>query len=301
MPSAKSPAIIATSAAESGRASVSEKVSPCALRHGGETLFGFPASRPTLILQALLKIITPLHRTGFLIMLSLSAAAALAFHAPARTITFDSPAPTTHVQRMLLPPRSIRVWLPPGYEQSQRHYPTLYVHDGQCCLSAEGDSGGGGEESRWGIDSALSRLVTNAEIAEPIVVMIDSCGRGHLFDLDLPLGPEIPLLRQRWVEYGDNPLGRMYIAYVCDVVKPAIDARFRTLPSPEHTAAMGSSMGGLCAFLSAWRRPDVFAHAACLRSARRIGPLTICCASLVCAHKSGVRTRVCTVQSSSLR
>ncbi|EOD32587.1 hypothetical protein EMIHUDRAFT_112291 [Emiliania huxleyi CCMP1516] len=184
-------------------------------------------------------------------------------------MTFDAPAPALF-DRALVPGRSIHVWLPPGYhQQPRRRYPTLYVHDGQCCLSNDegGSSGGGGEGSRWDLNCALSRLVTAGEISPAIVVMLDSCGGGHLLDMDLPLGPEmppVPLLRRRWLEYGDNPLGRKYIGYVCDVVKPAIDAKFRTLPSPEHTSAMGSSMGGLCAFLSAWRRPDVFAHAACL-------------------------------------
>ena len=49
-PSAKNPAMIVTEAAESGRTSVAEEVSPLALVHGGETLFGFPSYRPTLIL-----------------------------------------------------------------------------------------------------------------------------------------------------------------------------------------------------------------------------------------------------------
>merc|ERR1712146_825883 len=48
-----------------------------------------------------------------------------------------------------------------------------------------------------------------------------------------------------------------------DELKPAIDARFRTLTTPEHTCTMGSSMGGLCAFLSLWR-PETFGGAACL-------------------------------------
>jgi len=189
------------------------------------------------------------------------------FQAPARTVTFKAPSPAAWIDRALLPARGCRVWLPAGYDQQpQRRYPTLYVHDGQCCLSTDSDSGGG-ELGKWGLNSVLARLITNGEIRAPIVVLVDSCGRGHPLDMDLPLGPEmpaVPLLRQRWVEYGDNPLGRRYISYLCDDLKPAIDARFRTLPSPEHTAAMGSSMGGLCAFLSAWRRPDVFAHAACL-------------------------------------
>ena len=47
---------------------------------------------------------------------------------------------------------------------------------------------------------------------------------------------------------------------------PHINAAYRTRTDPDSTASMGSSMGGLFAFYSAWTRGDVFGKAACLSS-----------------------------------
>ena len=44
------------------------------------------------------------------------------------------------------------------------------------------------------------------------------------------------------------------------------DSLYRTLPEPENTAVMGSSMGGLISFLFTWWYPEVFGKAACLSS-----------------------------------
>ena len=174
---------------------------------------------------------------------------------PARLVrpsaTWDQLVPRSWDQ-LVLPERDVRVWLPPGYDQSpRRDYPTLYVHDGQ---SATG-------EHSWELDSALSRLVAMGSIEPAVVVLIDSCV-GHFGDIDI--APNFPLIRRRWIEYSDNLLGASFLNFVADQLKPAIDREFRTLPCPRHTHVMGSSMGGLLAFRSVWRRPDVFGAAACL-------------------------------------
>jgi predicted alpha/beta superfamily hydrolase len=49
-------------------------------------------------------------------------------------------------------------------------------------------------------------------------------------------------------------------------VKPAIDAKVRTLTSPRETAVFGSSLGGVVSFYMAWEYPDVFGLAACMSS-----------------------------------
>ena len=168
---------------------------------------------------------------------------------PARLVR---PAGMLGWDQLVLPERDVRVWLPPGYDQSpRRNYPTLYVHDGQ---SATG-------EHSWELDSALSRLVATGSIEPAVVILIDSCV-GHFGDIDI--APNFPLIRRRWIEYSDNPLGASFLNFVADQLKPAIDREFRTLPCPRHTHVMGSSMGGLLAFRSVWRRPDVFGAAACL-------------------------------------
>ena len=54
------------------------------------------------------------------------------------------------------------------------------------------------------------------------------------------------------------------IALICDVVKPAVDAHFSTLPGPENTLIFGYSLGGLAALYALYERPDVFGAAGCL-------------------------------------
>jgi len=156
----------------------------------------------------------------------------------------------------LLPARDVRVWTPPSYyEQPERRFPVVYAYDGQWLMAP-------GYKS-WSLQHTLTSLIAQGAIEEPIVVMIESVPSDQLGDV----GPDfLPLFRRRWMEYNvDLPgPGQAYLSYMCDELKPSIDKRFRTRPGPVDTHALGSSMGGLCAFLSLWRRPDVFGNAACL-------------------------------------
>ena len=115
----------------------------------------------------------------------------------------------------------------------------------------------------WGLHITLSQLIASRSIQEPILVMIDSVPPNQIGDL----GPDmLPLVRRRWMEYNmDLPVfGQRYLSYLCDTLKPAIDASFRTLSGPKDTYSLGGSMGGLCSLLTLYRRPDVFdAGAAC--------------------------------------
>ncbi|PAP75625.1 alpha/beta hydrolase [Rubrivirga marina] len=53
-------------------------------------------------------------------------------------------------------------------------------------------------------------------------------------------------------------LGDAYGRLLTDVVKPLIDARYRTLPDAAHTGLGGSSLGGLVTMHLGITRPDVF-------------------------------------------
>lgn len=160
------------------------------------------------------------------------------------------------VKSWLLPERIIRVWTPPSYYiEPERRYPVVYAHDGQWLMSDGWRS--------WGLQRTLSKLISQGAIEEPIVVMVNSVPSEQFGDLGPPI---LPIIRRRWIEYNlDLPgPGQRYLSFLCDELKPAIDKAFRTCSAPESTHALGSSMGGLCAFLSVWRRPDTFGNAACL-------------------------------------
>ncbi|MBX3467470.1 MAG: hypothetical protein KF878_11315 [Planctomycetes bacterium] len=142
-----------------------------------------------------------------------------------------------------LPPRPVFVYTPPSYErEAARRYPVLYAHDGQNVWSEDGICFGHGG---WYLDEALDRLAAAGAIEEVLLVAV-------------PHGAD------RMAEYGAGWEG--YGAFLRDVVKPAVDARFRTRPGPRDTALLGSSMGGLVSFKLALASPDVFGAAACLSS-----------------------------------
>jgi len=65
-------------------------------------------------------------------------------------------------------------------------------------------------------------------------------------------------------EYTGSISGRNYASFVIQDLKPMIDATYRTKTDPENTGVMGSSLGGLIAFLFSWWHPEVFGRAGCM-------------------------------------
>ena len=124
--------------------------------------------------------------------------------------------------------RTIRVYLPPGYEQSGKRYPVLYMHDGQNLFDATTSFSG-----EWGVDEILNELAKSKKL-ELIVVGIDHGGDKRVTELNA------------WdnTRFGKGE-GKQYMDFLVETVKPYVDAHYRTLPDRMHTGVMGSSMGGL--------------------------------------------------------
>lgn len=151
---------------------------------------------------------------------------------------------------MLLPPRDIQVWLPPGYNNNEK-CPVLYCHDGQSVVS-DADSWTG---RSWRLMGALTRLADHGLLRLPLpIVVLLPCMEGDIF----------PGIRRRHLEYGDVniPFAQAHCDFVAETVKPLIDARFATLPNESY--AMGASMGGQAALHLNIRHSDKFQGAACL-------------------------------------
>jgi predicted alpha/beta superfamily hydrolase len=141
-----------------------------------------------------------------------------------------------------LQPRDIIVWLPPGYEKEpQKRYPVLYLHDGQNMFDPVTSFTG----VDWQADETATRLIENGDIREIIMVGI--------YNTD-----------ERLEEYSASPTGKLYRQFVSEQLKPFIDQIYRTLPEREYTATIGSSLGGLAAFLLVWEHSEVFSMAGCL-------------------------------------
>ncbi|MGI4762775.1 MAG: alpha/beta hydrolase [Janthinobacterium lividum] len=143
--------------------------------------------------------------------------------------------------------RARRVWLylPPGYVASpHRHYPVLYLQDGQNVFDEATAYSG-----EWGVDETLNKLATGAKNqAGCIVVAIDNGGARRLNEYS------------PWAnaEYKQGGEGDQYTDFLAHTLKPYIDAHYRTQPEASHTAIAGSSMGGLIAFYAGLKYPRIF-------------------------------------------
>ncbi len=139
--------------------------------------------------------------------------------------------------------RVIRLYLPPDYGKSDARYPVLYMHDAQNLFDAATGSG-----RSWAVDESLDRLARTQHL-ELIVVGIDNSGEHRLQELTA------------WSNPRGKSEGDAYTAFIVDVVKPYIDAHYRTKPDRGHTAIMGSSLGGLISHYAIHRYPQVFGMA----------------------------------------
>ncbi len=139
------------------------------------------------------------------------------------------------------PARHVEIWLPPGYENSDRRYPVIYMHDGQNLFDPRIANTG----VDWGVDEAIVRSVEAGQARPAIVVGIWS---GEL----------------RGRELSPWDLGGNYARFLIEELMPRVNAGYRTLTGPENTMTMGSSMGGLISFYLVREHPDVFGACGCM-------------------------------------
>lgn len=123
--------------------------------------------------------------------------------------------------------RDILIYLPPSYEQDNKAYPVLYMHDGQNLFD---DATSFSRE--WGVDETMEAASETG--LEAIVVGIPN------------------METQRADEYSPfvdvkngGGQGAAYVAFIVETLKPLIDQTFRTLTDRAYTGILGSSMGGL--------------------------------------------------------
>jgi predicted alpha/beta superfamily hydrolase len=162
--------------------------------------------------------------------------------------------------RFLNSTRTVRIYLPASYYQEpNRHFPVLYLHDGQNIFSSAGTNicfGWGG----WELDKTVDSLCRDTTMQEIILVAVDNsaaryaeyCGRHHSS------------------ETNSHTEFENYSAFLIQELKPKIDSDYRTRPEPANTGTMGSSMGGICSIVLAWDHPEVFGRAASLSGAFQV-------------------------------
>ena len=137
--------------------------------------------------------------------------------------------------------KTIRLYLPKGYETSKERYPVIYMHDAQNLFDTLTAFSG-----EWQVDEFLD----TQKGQKVIVVGIDHGNEKRIAELT-PFPHEI---------YGGGE-AEAYLNFLVQTLKPHIDSSYRTLPKAENTAIFGSSLGGLVSFYAILKHSEIFGKA----------------------------------------
>lgn len=133
--------------------------------------------------------------------------------------------------------RKIWVYLPYNYNEDNKKFPVLYMHDAQNLFDDATAYAG-----EWHIDEKLDSLK-----AQTIVIGIEH-GREKRVDELSPYKHE---------KYGGGDADK-YLDFLVTTLKPYVDVHYRTKPDKENTAIFGASVGGLVSFYAMLKYPKVF-------------------------------------------
>jgi enterochelin esterase-like enzyme len=143
--------------------------------------------------------------------------------------------------------RFLRVWLPPGYDDAEnegRHYPVLYLNDGQNLFEAATSFNG----IEWQVDETADRLIREGAVPPLIIVGLDNATKDRIREY-MPYRLMDPMmLRVR---------GRYYPDFLMKEVMPFVGRRYRVATGLENTGLGGSSLGALIALYTVMVRPGV--------------------------------------------
>lgn len=152
------------------------------------------------------------------------------------------------------PPRTVRVWLPEDYEEHpDQHYPVLYMHDGENLADPAWASG-----YSWNVPGQVHAAVAD-KIMDPIIVVgIDNGQDNRIPEYTCEASKKAYRGVKKYLKHEWTPMGEAYGAFLLQVVKPLIDATYRTKPDRESTGIAGSSCGANIS-LELWaRHPEAF-------------------------------------------
>lgn len=136
--------------------------------------------------------------------------------------------------------RKISALLPYDYYESDKHYPVLYLQDGQNLFNPHAPFGD------WAIDKSLSQLAEQG-MSNIIIIAIDHGDNERIHEY-------LPYYHPR---YGEGK-GNFYIEFMIEKLLPYINKNYRTLTDFENTGIGGSSMGGLISLYAGLANPGVF-------------------------------------------
>lgn len=155
--------------------------------------------------------------------------------------------------------RTVLLYVPPGYEENEKRYPVLYMHDGHN-LFFENTSAYG---AAWGIQAALDRCFYEKGIGAIVAgIYADPLRR---FDEYSPwksaaIKKMIPELNMS----GAGGTGDRYLDALVDEIIPFINGAYRT-NGVNYMA--GASMGAFISVYGAYKFPGMFEKIGCFSPA----------------------------------
>jgi len=135
----------------------------------------------------------------------------------------------------------IWVYLPPNYESTSKIYPVIYMHDAQNLFDNATSFLG-----EWKVDETLNKLFDKTGKGF-IVVGVENGGTERINEYT-------PWKNKK---YGGGK-GEIYIDFIVNILKPYIDANYRTKKQAKQTALVGSSLGGLISYYGGFKYPNTF-------------------------------------------
>jgi enterochelin esterase-like enzyme len=133
--------------------------------------------------------------------------------------------------------RDLLCYLPPGYDESDRRYPTVMILPG---FGANHRSIVGYDIWKPNLLQRFERLLDAGECEPAILVMPDA------------------ITRWGGSQFVDSSATGPYQTYLAEEVVAHVDATYRTIPKREARAVVGRSSGGFGALRLGMDRPDVF-------------------------------------------
>lgn len=149
--------------------------------------------------------------------------------------------------------RTIRVWLPPGYDDPaavRQRFPVAYLNDGFAVFSAK----------TWNAPATMDALIAARAIPPMILVGIDNGATA--------VGGSPAQRTREYVPYRDlksdpdtaDAHGDRYPDFLINEVLPAVESRFRVRTDAEGRGLGGSSYGGVAALYTIVHHPGIFSR-----------------------------------------
>ena len=153
--------------------------------------------------------------------------------------------------RFLRNQRDLIVYLPPGYdEEPGRHFPVLYLHDGQNLFDGTTSFVPGMD---WHVGQMADDLIHNGVVEPLIIVGIYNDGKARIREYTPTRVPRL----------GGGRADR-HAKFLLEEVTPFLLREYRVQQGPQHTGIGGSSLGGLVSLYLGLRMPHIFGKIAAL-------------------------------------